>query len=95
LQDQEDACREYCSRNEFKVVAVVSDNVSGTVPINERSGGKRLWQMIEDRTVEVVVLFKRDRTGRDDLGLEYVMLKNLVYKNGLELHYVLTWTLSI
>jgi len=90
LQDQEDACREYCNRNEFEVIAVVSDNISGTVPINERPGGNRLWQMIEDRTVEVVVLFKRDRTGRDDLGLEYVMLKNLVYKNGLELHYVLT-----
>ena len=87
LDTQLDKCREYAERSGFKVVEELKDAISGTVPIAERPAGQRLYKLIGDRAVEVVILYTNDRTARDDYSIEYLLLKDHCYSNGVELHY--------
>ena len=79
--------RAYCDHHSFAVVEELIDMISGTVPILERPAGKRLYEIIEGRLADVVVFYTNDRTARDDYSIEYLLLKDKVYSQGLELHY--------
>jgi DNA invertase Pin-like site-specific DNA recombinase len=61
--------------------------ISGTVPILDRPAGKRLYVMIEQYVIDVVVFYTNDRTARDDYSIEYLLLKDHCYSNNIELHY--------
>jgi site-specific DNA recombinase len=87
IETQLEKCREYAERGGFKVVEELKDAISGTVPIAERPAGQRLYKLIGDHAVEAVILYTNDRTARDDYSIEYLLLKDHCYSNGIELHY--------
>jgi site-specific DNA recombinase len=87
LETQLERCREYAVRNGFDVIEELQDTISGTVPIADRPAGKRLYNLIDAHTVNAVILFTNDRTARDDFSIEYLLLKERCYSNGIELHY--------
>jgi site-specific DNA recombinase len=87
IETQLEKCREYAERCGFTVVEELKDAISGTVPIAERPAGRRLYKLIGDHAVEAVILYTNDRTARDDYSIEYLLLKDHCYSNGIELHY--------
>ncbi|MFO7625153.1 MAG: recombinase family protein, partial [Anaerolineales bacterium] len=81
-------CREYCVRAGWEVVAELVDAISGAkVAIEDRPEGAKLYDYILNGSVDVVVLPSHDRTARDEWGLEYILIKQAVYENGLQLHF--------
>ncbi|HTP08947.1 MAG TPA: recombinase family protein, partial [Anaerolineae bacterium] len=87
IETQLEKCCEYAERNGFAVVEELQDAISGTVPIAERPAGQQLYKLIDDHAVEAVILYTNDRTARDDYSIEYLLLKDHCYSNGIELHY--------
>ncbi len=87
LESQLEKCKEYAANNGFLVTEELQDAISGTTPIAERPAGRRLYNLIDSHAVEAVILFTNDRTARDDFSIEYLLLKERCYSNGIELHY--------
>lgn len=91
LDSQIDGCRKYANEHGFTVVAEISDDCSGTIPVFERQGGARLYDMVDSSEVEAVILYTDDRTERqDDLakaGMEYLLFKFYLYDHNVQLHY--------
>lgn len=87
VETQLAGCRKYAELNAFEVVEELQDAISGAVPIADRPAGKRLYELIDKRMVDVVILYTNDRTARDEYSLEYLLLKDRCYSNDIELHY--------
>ncbi len=54
--------------------------------LERTSGGQTMYSLIDSRAVEAVILYTNDRTARDDYTIEYPLLKDHCYTNGIELH---------
>lgn len=68
LERQIEGLRSYCSARGYKVVDVVTDVASGLE--EDRSGLQKLFDLVERRQVDVVVVEFRDRLTR--FGFEYL-----------------------
>ena len=56
--------KQYCDYREYDLVDIIIDeNVSGSVPFNNREGGKKLLEQIQD--IDQIVCWKLDRMFRD------------------------------
>ncbi len=87
LPTQLEGCRNYALSNEFQIVGELADDCSGTVPIIERGKGSKLYEMVNDGMVDVVILYTHDRTARDEKVIEYLLFKSFLYERNVELHY--------
>ena len=90
LPTQVEGCQEYAARNEFEVLAEVTDDCSGTIPVAERPGGSRIYELLRQRAVDVVVQYTIDRTARDkrEYPIEYLIFLRDIQDAGAELHFV-------
>ena len=70
IPSQLKACRDYAERQGWKIVGEYADDCSGTIPVAHRPEGARLYQDIEGRQVDAVVLYTMDRAARDEDVLE-------------------------
>ncbi|MBI5034071.1 MAG: recombinase family protein [Chloroflexi bacterium] len=87
LTTQLAAMREYAKHRHFQVVLELADDCSGSIPIRDRPQGKKIYDYIDRKEADAVLLFTNDRTARDDLVLEYLLFKSFLYDRGVELHY--------
>jgi site-specific DNA recombinase len=87
LQTQLEGCRAYAAANGFEIVAEISDDCSGTIPVIERPGGSELYRHLERDDLSAVILYTLDRTARDERVIEYMLFKATLYDRGVELHY--------
>lgn len=87
LAAQIEGCRNYAARNSFEIVLEIKDSVSGTVPFPERPGGRKVFELVDARSVDAVILYTHDRTARDDRVMEYLLFKDHLSSGGVELHY--------
>ncbi len=90
LPSQLEACREYAKQQGFEVVAEVSDDCSGAIPVADRPGGRRVYDMLRSGQADVVVQYTMDRVARDkrEYPLEYLLFLDDIKKAGAELHFV-------
>jgi site-specific DNA recombinase len=65
IETQVFAARQYCEREGVRLVELYQDNgVSGTVPFEQRPGGKRLLTAARQGYFDVVLVYRTDRLGR-------------------------------
>ena len=71
IKTQTDALAAMLEREDGVILVerCVDDGVSGTVPLAERPGGKRLTELVRNRRVDEVWAYKIDRLGRDAVDL--------------------------
>lgn len=67
--------------------AVYVDDISGTVPVRQRPGGKQLYTYIDNRLAEAVIFYTVDRVTRDDDLIEINVIRRDIRDAGMELHY--------
>lgn len=89
LPTQLEACRKYANQHGFEVIAEITDEISGSTPVNERPGGRQVYDLLNQRMAEVVVMFTIDRTARDkrEYPLEFLVFLSDVQDAGAELHF--------
>jgi site-specific DNA recombinase len=80
-------CRAYAAAHGFEIIDELQDDVSGAIPISERPAGNVIYQYVDSGAVEAVLLPTNDRTARDEEVLEYLLFKNYLHENNVELHY--------
>lgn len=70
IQNQLAALKSYASANKITIKHIFADDgVSGTIPITQRSDGRRLIEEASRRTFDTLLLFRIDRLSRDTLDL--------------------------
>jgi DNA invertase Pin-like site-specific DNA recombinase len=79
--------RAYALREGFDDLIEIQDDVSGTTPMRERTGGARLYRMIDRREVAAVIFYTVDRVTRDEDLIEINTLRRDCRNAGIELHY--------
>lgn len=90
LLAQEAATDQYVRVHGWSVRATIADEaVSGTLPLHEREGGRRLLAAIKaaDPADTVLVMAKQDRFSRN--ASDALVVAELIWKRGLALHFAL------
>jgi site-specific DNA recombinase len=87
IESQLAAMRDYAALHGMDVVAEIQDDISGTVPIRERPGGRRLYELIKGRRADAVVFYTVDRITRDEDLIEINTIRRDCRNAGIELHY--------
>src|SRR5215213_7910485 len=65
IEIQREFLQEYCRLYGLKVAQVYADDgVSGTIPLHERSEGRRLLEDAKEGKFQIVLVYKLDRLGR-------------------------------
>jgi DNA invertase Pin-like site-specific DNA recombinase len=67
---QRSAIERYAAYKDLDFIEVIQEVVSGTVPMRERKGGRRLWAMGEGGVA--VVVYRLDRLGRRAIDLMHI-----------------------
>jgi site-specific DNA recombinase len=90
IPSQLEACRKYAQEHGYTVVEETIDNCSGTIPVADRPGGSRVYELLRAGQVDAVIQYTLDRAARDDreYPLEYLLFLGDVQDNGAELHFV-------
>ena len=90
LPSQLESMREYAQRYDFEIVAEITDDCSGTIPVSERPGGAQVYQYLNSRRVDAIILYTIDRTARDkrDYPIEFLIFLRDVQDAGAELYFV-------
>lgn len=89
LDYQQRVCREYAARMGFAIVDEIEDaGITGKTPVAERPGGARLWQLVANHAVDVVVATRSHRVSRDEYGIELPVFYRHCDQNGVKLHLV-------
>ncbi|MBL4572945.1 MAG: recombinase family protein [Gammaproteobacteria bacterium] len=66
LEVQLEITQRYAAFKNLEVISVISDEgVSGSIPLHDRPGGRRLLELVLDPKVSVVIAYKLDRVFRD------------------------------
>src|SRR5437868_4948252 len=84
LATQLSAMREYATKLGFEIVEEYTDDVSGSLPVSERPCGKKLYELLRRRVIEVVILYTIDRAARDEDVLEFGIFKRDCKRAGVE-----------
>jgi site-specific DNA recombinase len=87
LPTQLEACRKYAEQREFTILIELMDDCSGTIAVNERPAGKRIYELVNAGAADALILYTHDRTARDEKVIEYLLFKAYLYERGVELHY--------
>ena len=80
-------CRAYAASHDMNIVAELSDDISGTIPIDERPQGKLIYQFVDNGEVDAVLMPTIDRTSRDERAIDYQIFKYKLFDADVELHY--------
>jgi site-specific DNA recombinase len=90
IPTQLSAMRDYTAKHGFEVLQEITDDCSGAIPVFQRPGGSRVYELLQRSAVDVVLLYTLDRAARDDreYPVEYLIFLRDVQDAGAELHYV-------
>ena len=61
LDYQIEDCRQYAKHSGLDVIGVIQDDISGATRIEDRAGGRKLLDFVEDGRVGAVVVWRLDR----------------------------------
>ncbi|MBM3303358.1 MAG: recombinase family protein, partial [Deltaproteobacteria bacterium] len=71
-----------CSREGLTLVGIECDNGISGKALSNRPGVQRVLQVVDERTVDAVVVFKSDRISRD--GIESLQIEKLFLRRGVQ-----------
>ncbi|MCA9953884.1 MAG: recombinase family protein [Anaerolineales bacterium] len=92
IETQVSGCKEYALRNNLEVIEIIQEDVSGATRLEERKGGLRLLELVNNGTVDTVIVWRLDRLSRPPQN-EYSRLLTTYEQfsnRGVELHSVET-----
>jgi len=84
LPSQLEMCRKYAERLGYPVVAELTEDISGIMPISERPEGKKLTAMLKARQADAVTVYQVDRLSRDIVDL--LAMVRVWLRAGVEVH---------
>lgn len=86
---QLDTCRKYALDHGWDIVLEVADDISGTVPVSDRPGGRKVYELLAKGAVDHIVLYTMDRSNRDkrEYPLDYLVFLADVQDAGADLHF--------
>jgi site-specific DNA recombinase len=84
LPSQIDLCRKYAERLGYPVVAELTEDISGAIPIAERPEGKKLVAMFKARQADALIAYQVDRLYRDNI--ELLIAVRMWLRAGVEVH---------
>lgn len=87
LPSQLKAMRHYAADNDMTIAEEIQDVVSGAIEIRARSGGARLYELVENHEIDAVIFYTIDRVARDEDVAELIILKRDLRRAGIELHF--------
>jgi site-specific DNA recombinase len=64
LISQAEECRRYAAQQGLTVVKEISDDISGSLPVFDRPGGKILQSMIDTQAIDAIIVYRVDRLSR-------------------------------
>lgn len=74
---QANDCKAYAKRNDIEIVGVLSDEISGVYPLEDRPGGRQLLAMAAQ--IDAVIVYRLDRLGRPDFATwDYGFVMNII-----------------
>ena len=79
--------RKYAALHGFTIITEISDEVSGTVSLRERSGGQQLYSYLDRKAVDVVIFHRLDRITRDEDLIEIHIARRDIRNANAELHF--------
>jgi len=82
LDYQRAEIKKLCQSQGFKLVAIESDEGIGGKSIKARPAVQRVLQAVDEKTVDVVVVYKSDRMSRD--GIESLQIEKLFLRRGVQ-----------
>ncbi|MBK8905475.1 MAG: recombinase family protein [Anaerolineaceae bacterium] len=92
IETQVNGCKEYALRNDLEVIEIIQEDVSGATRLEERKGGLRLLELVNNGNVDTVIVWRLDRLSRPPQN-EYSRLLTTYEQfanSGVELHSVET-----
>lgn len=84
LKRQVDELSTYAKSNDYKVVAIIKETISGTVKNTNRTGIQELMSIIDKEDIDEVVVHELSRLGRD--SGEVLSVSNHLHERGISLH---------
>jgi site-specific DNA recombinase len=64
LSSQLDECRKYAVQQGLSVIEEIQDDISGSLPVVDRPGGRILQGMINDQVLDAIIVYRVDRLSR-------------------------------
>lgn len=64
LTSQVEECRRYAAQQGLSVVKEIADDISGSLPVFDRPGGKILQDTISDQGIDAIIVYRADRLSR-------------------------------
>lgn len=89
LPSQVEEMKKYCERNGFEIVEIITEDISGAVPMYLRPEGKRIYDLLS--SVDIILTHEKSRIARDEkeYPLDFFNFLRDVEEAGCELHTVL------
>lgn len=84
---QLDGMRRYSAAQHMGVVDELVDDCSGTIPMYDRPGGRRVYEAIRSRAIDALVFYTIDRASRDEDVIDFLLLRRELRNTGIELHF--------
>ncbi len=81
IKQQKEYCKKYAEKEGYEVLHVIGDKISGKIPVNERSGGKRLLIFLKENPYVHLIVQDVDRICRD--YYDSVWFEQFVIKNNI------------
>jgi site-specific DNA recombinase len=99
LESQDRVCRDYAAKNDIEIVGIFTDkDVSGTVPFEERPGGKAVLEALKTGKAGILIVYKLDRLCRppeesasddtDENSIDLLIACRSLKRNGAKIHAV-------
>lgn len=87
ISAQIDKCKSYCNHKNIEIVDIIEElGVSGSIPIYERPGGKKLLQLLNEKKANAIVTIKIDRISRS--ASDFLESMDSWDKQGVAIHFI-------
>jgi site-specific DNA recombinase len=85
LATQRAECARYCEQHGLAAPVFYADEISGTIPFEQREAGGRLLEDVRAGKVRLVVTYKRDRLARETVLV--LLARDMLQQAGAEIAY--------
>lgn len=85
IKQQKDYCKRFADKEGYNILHIIGDKCSGKIPIEERSGGKRLLKLLENNPSIILIVQDIDRISRDFYDAvwfeQFIIRNNILIKS--------------
>jgi len=81
VQIQKNQVKKWAEKNGYNIIQVIGDKISGSIPIQDRLGGKRLVRLLLEHPEYTLIVFNIDRLTRNyynSIWIEKFLINNKI-----------------